>query len=108
MIDKKIKFEIEIKLIKGYQKIINLFHENLMVHLIRKCDMKVKQIQETINERTMITNIKFLGYCRIIVNRMIVTNSIQEAVRIIDTEKSEIKFSISKYRSKTDFIDLEA
>ena len=42
-----------------------------------------------------------------IVNRMIVTNSAQEAVRIIDAEKSKMEYARSKYRSKADFIDLE-
>ena len=76
MIDKKIKFEIEIKLIKGHQKIVNLFYKNLIAYLIIKYNMKVKQIRETINERIMITNIKFLDYYGIIVNEMIVINSI--------------------------------
>ena len=55
----------------------------------------------------MIKNINFLGYYSMIVNRMIVINSVQEAVRRIDTEKSKIEYVISKYKSKTSFIDLK-
>ena len=43
-----------------------------------------------------------------IVNRNIVTNSINEVVQIIDAEKSEMEYAMTKYKSKIDFIDLEA
>ena len=87
MIDKKIKFEIEIKLIKGHQKIVDPFYENSITHLIRKCNVKAKRIRETINKRIMTTNIKFLGSYSMIVSGILVRNSVQEVVRIIDTKK---------------------
>ena len=78
-----------------------------MVYLIIRCDTKVRQVRENINERIAITNIKFLGYYTMKVNRNIIINLVNQVVRIIDTQKSKIEYTLIKYKSKIDFIDLE-
>ena len=62
-----------------------------MTYLIIRYNTKVRQIYKNINERIVTTNIKFLGNYTIKVNRNIITNSVNEAVWIIDAKKSEIE-----------------
>ena len=56
----------------------------------------------------MITNINFLGYYGMRVNRRIVTNLVNEAVQIIDTKKRKMEHAMIKHKSKINFINLKA
>ena len=51
--------------------------------------MESAKARERINERDIDTNIKFIGWYGLKVDRNIVTNSVQETIRIIDRIKAE-------------------
>ena len=49
-----------------------------------------------------------MGYYAMKVGENILTNSVNEAVRMIDTRRLEEEYAESKHTNKVDLIDLEA
>ena len=65
-----------------------------------KYNKKTRQVRENINKRKDVTNIKFVGYYAMKVNESIITNSINEAIRILDARKSENEYTRKNIRAK--------
>ena len=61
----KISFEIEIKLIKGHQKISSPFQNMPLQHLLKECDKEARALREYIEDQLNETNIKYLGLCAV-------------------------------------------
>ena len=59
---KKIKFELEFVLVKGYNALISSFQNKPLEYLIKRCNRIAKDTRETCNENERITNIKCEGY----------------------------------------------
>ena len=56
----RIKFEVEIRLVKEYENEIGLYHHQLIKNLIKECDMARRKTREEINKRENNDNIKFM------------------------------------------------
>ena len=68
--------------------------------MIKEYDAEAAKVRERITERSSDTNIKFIGCYRLKVNGNIVTNSVQETIRIIDgiqAEKQQLKKKLKEY-----------
>ena len=105
---RKIKFIVEIELVRGYPKVSGSFENCPLHHLIRWYDKKAGQVQNALHNRRNDTNIKFHSYYIMKVKDKVITNSMKEAIQIIDIKESEEEYARKKYTNKIDFIDLEA
>ena len=54
------------------------------------------------------TNIKHVGKCSLEIKEKIVTNSVKEAMRIVDADKFFREQNKEKYKYYSDFIDMKA
>ena len=55
----KIKFEVEIELVRGYEKEIETYRQQTLKHLICECNQSARRTREEIYKRDNISNIKF-------------------------------------------------
>ena len=104
----RIKFEVEMRLVKEYENEIGLYYHQPIKHLIKECDMAARKTREEINEWENNDNIKFYRYYSLHKNGTVQSRSIQEAIRITDTQEVEHKYVKKKFGYKKDFIDIEA
>ena len=105
---KDIKFEVEIKLLKGHEENIGLYQRNQLKHLIRQCDQRAKKKREGITNEMNITNVKYYGIYNIHKDGIPQMRSIKEVIRIIDATQEERNHIRRKYGYKEEFIDIEA
>ena len=72
----KIKFEVEIQLVKEYKDQIDQYNTNPLKHLIKECDKKVRKIRQNVlrNNRTM--NIKYYECYRLMQNGNVTSRAI--------------------------------
>jgi len=104
----KIKFNVESKYIKSHDKIKGTWRQEPLLHLIKECDSKAREIRETIKEKVGNTNIKYFGYYTLSMNGNIIGRSTKEAIRVIDAKKKEEEYAKEKFKEKYDFVDVEA
>ena len=104
----KIKFEIELLLVRGHEKIVSPYSSAPLKHLIKECDENAKKIRTLTHEKPGVHNIKFLGSFAITQDGVVINRSIKEAIRIIDARKSEIECAKEKFGLKANFIDINA
>ena len=76
-----------IELIRGYPKVTRPFTQSPLECLIVEYNRNAKNTRENIDEIRRERNIKFLGAYTMKVNRKIVTNSVKEVIRIINTKE---------------------
>ena len=83
---RKIKFTVEFQLIKGHPKNSPTFEQRPLEYLIRECNQAAKEARMQVYRRINDMNIKYVGYYAIKINGSIMTNSIKETIRIVDTK----------------------
>lgn len=105
---KKIRFEVEFNLVKGHKAPSGPFQMKPLEHLIRMCDEKARVTREKCSDMGRETNIKYVGFWSMEIKGILSTNSVKEAIRIVDAEKSLEDYVKVKYKYHHDFIDLEA
>lgn len=104
----KIKFEVDIKLIRGHQSDQGSNNNRTLNKLIAKCSARAKQGRLKIWEKEAENNLKFYGNCAIVRNGKALNNSMCEICRAVDAPKEEVQYAVKKYGNNADFIDLEA
>ena len=105
---KRIKFDIEFKLVRGHSPALGLFIRNPLRWIIKDCDEKAREIRERCDEKEIATNIKFVGKCALQIKGKIVTNSIKEAIRIADASSSFEEHIREKCKHHADIVDVKA
>ena len=104
---KKIKFEIELKLVKGHKKQIRTYYQNPLKHLHCECDRRVRQAREEISNKMSNMSINFYRSYSIKRKRELQSRSIKEVTRTINARKNEEEYMkrsmdikiIHRYRS---------
>ena len=76
----KIKFEIQIELVKGHKKPEGNYQQKPLQHLILECDQEATKQRERISEKNQIHNIKFEGFCALKLRGNVCSKSIYEAI----------------------------
>ena len=104
----RIKFNVNIHLIKSHEKVIGTFEQNPMKHLIKECDRRAKSTREQIESKRNCHNIKFYGNYCLKREGELQSRSIKEVIRILDARKEENEYAKKKYKHKFEFIDIEA
>ena len=105
---KKIKFEVDFKLVRGHKTPSGPFQTKTAEHLMRMCDNNARIVRETCDDKENETNMKYAGFWAMSVNGNMSTNSVKETMRNIDAEKSLTDHVKIKCKHQADFIDLEA
>ena len=93
----KIKFEIQIELVKEHKKPEGNYQLKPLQHLIVECDQEATKQREKINEKNQIHNIKFEGFCALKLRGNVYLKSIHEAIRNIDAMKTENQYATRKF-----------
>ena len=83
----RIQFKIEFKLIRGHAPVRDKFTQNLLQYLMNGCDEETWKMKENCRTKERETNIKHVGKCSLEIKEKIVTNSVKEAMRIVDADK---------------------
>jgi len=101
---------ITIKLIltKCPKKNIPSFQNKPLEHLISRCDKTAKSYHHTAYHQSQVSNIKFYGNQAITINNQLSTNSIKEAIRIVDGRQAENEYRIRKLKHLSDWVDGDA
>ena len=105
---RKIKFEVEITLVKGHEKTVPPYNSAPLKHLIKEYDKNAKKSRTLIHRSPGVHNIKFIGSFAITQKGVIVSRSIKEAIRIIDAKKSEMNYAKDRFGAKIEFVDVNA
>jgi len=105
---KKIKFDIEINLIRGHENNIGEYRRNPTKHLIKNCDARARIKRENIEIEESENNIKWYGNYALTRNNVAQIQSTNAVLRMIDAQEEELRYAKKKYGYKVDFIDLEA
>jgi len=105
---KRIKFDVEIKLIPGHGNNIGSYRDNPLKHLIKKCDERARRKRENIELEEARDNIKYYGNYVLSKNDIVQMRSTNAVLRIVDAMEEEKSHAKKKYGYKADFIDLEA
>jgi len=104
----KIKIEVEIELVRGYEKEIRIYRQQLLKYLIQECDQSTRRTREEIHRRDNISNIKFYGYYSLEQKGLLQSRSINKVIRVVDVREEEDQYIVKKFGHKLDFIDNEA
>ena len=84
------------------------FEQKPMKYLLCKCDAEASKMRKQIQGKSNETNMKHVGRCALKVAGNIVTNSVQETIRIVDGMKHEREQLKLKLKHHYDLIDLDA
>jgi len=103
----KIRFNVVLKLVRGHEEEIEQYQLQPLKHLIRECDMKAKKEREDVMNRDRDTNIKYYGSYALKKENVVLSRSIQESVRIIDSKKAEKEYGREKMKYKYNFVDAD-
>ena len=104
----KIKFNVVLQLMRGHEESIERYQTQPLKHLIRECDTNAKEERLNAMHRERDANVKYFGSYAIMKDRVVLSRSIQEIVRIIDSKKAEENYGREKLKYKYDFVDAEA
>ena len=105
---KKIKFEVELSLVKGYERITTPCSRVLLKHLIKKCNVMAKNYRTSICRQEGTHDMRFLGICALIKNDVVTNRSMKEATRVIDAKDVEYYYVKKKFRCKVNFVNVLA
>ena len=75
---------------------------------MKECDLKAKAERECTRIRNSNTNMQCLGMHALKKNKILLSRSMQETIRIINAKKAEEKYGEKKMNYKCDFVDKEA
>ena len=83
---KQLNFEVEIKLMKGYEIGIMRYENELVKWLTRQCDEEAEKAREDAKKMNRLSNLKHFGRCSIKRDSVVQMRSIKEMVRVIDAK----------------------
>ena len=95
---KKVKFEIEITLVKGYESPTALCQRVPLQHLIRECNLMARKGRELTHMNERGHNARFLGLHALTKENIIINRSVKEALRIIDAYQSKCQRAKKNFR----------
>ena len=104
----KIKFDVKIKLVTDQNTQPNHGDGFNLKKLLKDCDKKARVAREQIERYEGTTNVKCYGNYAMMHEGVIMSRSIHEMVRIIDSKKSEQRHGKDKLGCEHDFVDQEA
>ena len=76
--------------------------------LVQECKDKANEIKLKIKSKGRITNTQYYGSYGIMKNEILMSRSIQEVIRTIDSKENERSHSVKKLGYKYDFVDTKA
>ena len=96
---RKITFEIEFVLVRGHKVPKVPYQQCPLQCLIRECDYEARVCrEEDLIDKQNVTNIRFYGFYAMKIGNRVVSKSVKEAMRNIDSEKIEKECAMRKFK----------
>ena len=98
---------IEILIIKVCAKknLKESFRQNPRAYIVKMCDMRVRNVRETIDEREEDSNIRYHRDI-VMIEDIMISKSTNKLIREIDTIEEEKRYFVKKFPGKEDLINI--